>query len=395
MVELTIEEYHELNIAKENYDTQETELLEMLSVEAIVLREIDKIVNSLEQKSDTDLVLGVEEYNNTTRYLLGEEPEYIVSLEELKGSKKGLIERLVKKLTNLKDGITDSFNKLKALAGLMSKYNSKKLIYLREAIKSEKLVPLNSDDFFTVDLSSVNKKLAMYYEANNSEFDIKKLYEYLQQPYELIVKEKLYTKVCKYMVDDFIIDYTNKKAITTNEASLKFLKNIKSKTITDWIDKDTKVAIVDRFIGDKFCMTYVINNDEETDVRTDWITIPREVYSNVKDKPLSEEELLKLIDYGLLLGESFMDITKEATNGVIPKLFKNISESLPVALLKTVFTGISVKRNWKGHRMSAEFLNGVMQAMIMQNRSYKQVPDLFSEIVIKTTKKRAIKEDDE
>ena len=384
------------------YDDKLDRLEEFLAVEEQVSKEIDSIINKMEIEESLAtesytgdfLQLSTEELTGlSVKYFGDSEVGTIISNEDLTGERVNLITRFIKRLKDIYTRIFDIFNEVSALAGLFSDVNVVPLRDLREQILNKDRKMISDKRIDAGSVTAINKKLGIYYEMNTSKLEVKSLIDHFDMPYQLIVKEKLFNELGSYIYDQLIVGRFSligedaEAPIPINKTAVKYLKSFKSPQIKKWLHKDTKAGIVDRTIGSRFSIVSVYQDYKGADARHDFFTINGQDMNN--DIPVwSEKELISLLDYGIETADKFQAISNIATDGVWEQTWNELRSSFMTQIYQAGFGIFSIKRTWRYYYMASEFYSGLMKAMLMQNRSYKDTPELIGTITRRMTERR-------
>lgn len=394
---LDTEELTEYFYNIEKYDELNNNVLETIAAEERAMNDLDGIFKQFEIESSATISsetinIGFDTLTALSLEYFGDNEVNTTSLsaEALDGERVKLIKRFIKRITDLGSKILDTIETLKAVGGLITDYNSGILISLRKSLANDDVVVIKNKSIDASSVTGINKKLGIYYEMNNSKLTSKDLIKHLDIPYQMIVKEKLFTDLAEYCYDQLIVGRISligedkEDIIPVNKASVEYLGKFKSHDIKKWLNRDIKAGIIDRLIGARFSIVSVYQDNKGADARHDFFKVKSSVYNNDIDV-MSKKELLDLIDYGIECGKRFDQIGDIAVDGMWNNTWLSIRSSFMTTIYNISFGILAIKRQWRFYFMATEFYKGIMKAMLMQNKSYKDIPILITGIVSKMT----------
>lgn len=389
---LSVEELNDIQSLTEEYEQLSNEAMYLLSMDERARREIDFLVTSVETAKTNELSseaieTEVKRINDTSLYLYGVpslEEYQEVSSELLENTKIGMIAKIWKTITDLTTSIKDVYESLKAVAGMITKYNVKKLLILKEQLEKNQIVP-RSDKLLAPQISSLNKKLGIYYELASNKLELEPLQELLDQPFEVIVKYKFFKDLAGYVTDELVKPNDKRKGVPEQKETLKYLNNIKSKELLPWKRKNVKAGMIDRFIGNSFGIIALEETEKEKVAATYTLfTVPKKTW--MRDIEIwSTSDMISLIEYGIASEKNYKKISEEMSQGFFLANWRELTKGRIKQFISNLTVVTGSKPVWDEINQSGHFYRSILKAMLMQHRTVKTTPDLIAEIISKMT----------
>jgi len=288
-----------------------------------------------------------------------------ISIEELDGYRKTLSDKIYRALEDTWLSILDTGNHISAIIKSLQSYNVKKLNILKRELDNGTRVPIKSK-FISANL---NKRLSIFYAmGGDANKGAKGIIEHIGLTKELIVKKKFYDMALDYGYDNLVVAASNESNIPSDKVSIDVLDEFKDSDVKDWLSKDIKFGMIDRYIGDMFSVLYIEQNDNGANVGWHYFNVNKDKYLRKEINSFSGKDIEKLLEFGIDLKNDTKDILSTMNKITWKTYFKSIRSYLATIFYNAVFPILSIRRTIRYVYLGNTFVNGLFKNMLMQQK---------------------------
>jgi len=317
-----------------------------------------------------------------TLYHMSTESYDSISAEDLDGERKSLIARVDRYIRNVIGDITSIGDDLDSIMKLMKTVKTDKLTKLLNDLNSG--VYKESKDKITN--PAINSDLAFYFVNGHTDIELNSLKELCSTASDLLLKDKLFDVMTKYAYDNLIVGTDVEDEIPTHQASVKHLDKITLPEVRDWLNKNTKFGIYNRYIGNKFRILSVYQDEDGADVRFDTYNIPKNYYFGKTLSPLTLEECKQLVKEGIDLANDSATMAAVGRVNAFDTFWKSVRSKIGTMVSTHLFNMFAVKRWFRQINMGNVYSTGTYTVLIGLKKSHIDMLDMIHNIVIASTK---------
>lgn len=362
--------------------------LSIIALESSILKD--------KKEENRDIYTSLEEYKTIANDLGYENPflssltheNYLtLSFESVFKEKEDFLSRLNKLNKMFRARFTESLQGLVSIFSLFSDYNTNKLNLIKEQIKNGTLIPRDKNE---ID-EKINKKFGvMYAFGYDVEKSTKGLIEYMQLPIDNINKNNFYTDKIKNIQQSLMLLKDGKEITKDKEAGKLFSKLKGFKSDYDFNSDDFKTGFIMKMFSDELSLMSIARNkpsnkgnrfiDRMVAVHADIYTIEKQTYKDIN--PLSKEEVIKLIDFGI------------SVQPEINKALSTIKYSILSTFLKQIVNAIADSvnivpgQNGLYHVLVGRFADNLMTHILILSKDLVKYDKLIIDYINATYKKK-------
>ncbi len=307
-----------------------------------------------------------------------------ISLESLDGVKKGIFEKLIKNIDNNTKTLLTSAGDLKAIVNKLKNYNYKIIEQAITDLKYNKIVMIEKEE--AQDTKKLREDLGIFFLMGG---DLSKstsgLSEFLLTQVKMISDEGLYSSITEFINSNILNPSSGN--IPDHDISLKHLDSIKDPKIRKWLNKNTKLAIMNKHIGNDVVIISIIEDENGVNTRRDLFKVPSKYNFDSRIKILDKKELINLLETGIEVGKYgkkneteskkyYNGLKDHSFIGDIRKHFSDKSSSL-----------IDLKDLLIKNRKFNKFQTWVNEAILHHNSDFIRTPRLIMDYVKCSTTK--------
>jgi len=308
-----------------------------------------------------------------------------MSIEALDGERKDFSERVEKYIKNIFTSLTHIFKELDGVLSLLKGIKYNRLLNLIEDIDANNVIPKKEK----IINEKLNKDLAFHFVTGNDNLHVDGLIHTISISTDLLLKDKLFDSMVEFAYDNLIVSSDNEQAIPRHQASVDYLDSIKLKSVREWLNKDTKFGIFNRYIGDKFAVLSVYQDDDGADARYDYYTVPASQYLGKVLTPLSVQDCKKLLHAGVELAKKAPQLAAVGKENAFDTFFKDLRSGLMTAIFQGVFGIFAIKRKYRQLTMGGVYASGVYSVLIGLKKSHIDMLDTIVTIVSESITKKS------